>query len=91
VYTRKNSTPLSRTLSQGKRNCRDIFGITARRANWSPPGPRNARPDGRNPPFAVDEEAGYAFGSNPPWLQATLLGVSRCVTQESSSSTPLVR
>jgi hypothetical protein len=41
----------------------------ARRADWSPPGPRNARPDGRlwrNPPLDGNEEAGYGFAYNPP-------------------------
>jgi hypothetical protein len=32
--------------------------VTARRADWS---------RRRNPPFADHEEAGYAFGSNPPY------------------------
>jgi hypothetical protein len=37
----------------------------ARRADWSPPGPRNARPDDRlrrNPPLADND----GFASNPP-------------------------
>jgi hypothetical protein len=35
-----------------------MLSATARRADWS---------RRRNPPFADDKEAGYAFGSNPPY------------------------
>ena len=43
---------------------------SGRRVDWSPTGPRKARPDDRllrNPPFAYDKDAGDAFGFNPPY------------------------
>jgi hypothetical protein len=46
------------------------------RADWSPPGPRNARPGGRlrrNPPLDGNEEAGHGFADNPPDELWTLL------------------